>query len=57
MLNKMTLDYEVHQSKIISTRINDDGKQVRVVRLKKKKKKLISIEDTKIDIEAENLVR
>jgi predicted metalloprotease len=57
MLNKMTLDYEVHQSKIISTRINDDGKQVRVVRLKKKKKKLIGIEDTRIDIEVQNLVR
>ena len=46
MLNKMTQDYDICQSKVVSTRITEDGKQVRVVRLKKKKKKLMNIEDT-----------
>ena len=34
--------YDICQSQVVATRINEDGKQVRVVRLKKKKKKRIT---------------
>ena len=39
-------DYDISQSKVISTRITDDGRQIRVVRIKKKKKKVVNLEDT-----------
>jgi hypothetical protein len=39
-LASMQQDYDICQSKVVSTKITEDGKQVRVVRLKKKKKKV-----------------
>jgi hypothetical protein len=38
----MHQDYDICQSKVVATRVTEDGKQVRVVRLKKKKKKVDS---------------
>ena len=49
-LVSMQKDYDICQSKVVSTKITEDGKQVRVVRLKKKKKKVqAQVEDNLLE--------